>query len=509
MNSIKWLRTLALPSLFITISLILYPSFFLSMAQSQSTPLNLEGTQWEGPPANYPTLWALGTVQPFLVFGKQGKVTLQVLAIQSPGLMAGAKVNSPTFNPQADKPFEPALVTTPAASAVSEQAGTYTHRGSSIRLEFSDHRIDATLEGNVMVGELTIKESNKKEKWMVRRILSVDANISNANADSVSSTQALLKTVIGKYNPMRLTTNTISGQLNTGNSGKQYYYIFTAIPGELTITLNVESTPQSSFNGVQFVLLDLNEKIIGSGTTMSNYGRTTQSVEKINITQKRTMLLRVESLNNLGSGKYHIQLSEAFEIPSGDSRGELVPEGSKSKQPTNDIDKQKKASELLGEANLLNQQGKYPEAIEVYSKHIQLDTEFTISAYIYRGDTKLKLQDYSGAIADYNQVLRLCVNAKADSESKMSALKIKDPFEGLRSAGEVAEKALNMTDTEKEYDKLKTRKLMADLGLIMAYNSRGTAKSRLGDKIGACEDFRFACVLGNSEACENSKRVCN
>jgi hypothetical protein len=46
-------------------------------------------------------------------------------------------------------------------------------------------------------------------------------------------------------------------------------------------------------------------------------------------------------------------------------------------------------------------------------------------------------------------------------------------------------------------------------GLPEAYKSRGIAKSRLGDKVGACEDFRFACVLGNSEACENSKRVCN
>jgi lipoprotein NlpI len=85
---------------------------------------------------------------------------------------------------------------------------------------------------------------------------------------------------------------------------------------------------------------------------------------------------------------------------------------------------------------------------------IELDPTNT-KAYINRGVSKHKLNDYQGAIADFSKVIEL------------------DP-----------------TNTK-------------------AYINRGVSKYKLGDKYGACLDFSKSGELGNGGAYDIIKKFCN
>ena len=126
----------------------------------------------------------------------------------------------------------------------------------------------------------------------------------------------------------------------------------------------------------------------------------------------------------------------------------------------------------------------YEGAIEDYDKCLQLKPcrldktsapheWHQMLAYEQRGDAKLELTDYQGAVADYNQSFQLFSAGKARGGLSSFSL--------YEAVGDLSK----------------------------AYNKRGVAKDRLGDKAGACEDFRLACGLENAAACENSKKACN
>ncbi len=95
------------------------------------------------------------------------------------------------------------------------------------------------------------------------------------------------------------------------------------------------------------------------------------------------------------------------------------------------------------------------------------------TSYQWRGNAKLAIKDYRGALLDYNQYLLLY--DKPDDEPGSNLGELSDLFHGVQEE---------------------------------VYKNRGTAKYKLGDKVGACEDFRKSCKLGNDMACENSKLIC-
>jgi len=96
----------------------------------------------------------------------------------------------------------------------------------------------------------------------------------------------------------------------------------------------------------------------------------------------------------------------------------------------------------------------YKGAMQDYNKAIDLDPEYKI-AYFGRGTAKVKLKDYSGAIKDYNKAIDL------DPEFKN------------------------------------------------AYYGRGIAKYRLKDINGACLDWSKAGELGLEKAYDRIKEYCN
>ena len=117
-----------------------------------------------------------------------------------------------------------------------------------------------------------------------------------------------------------------------------------------------------------------------------------------------------------------------------------------------------KAGKALFRRNLGSTRGSkrdYDGAIEDFTKAIELDPDYT-NAYVWRGFVKLEvLDDYNGSIADYSK-----------------AIELKPDYAG-------------------------------------AYNDRGYSKYYLGDKRGACDDWKRAASLGHKNAAKVVREDCN
>lgn len=160
-----------------------------------------------------------------------------------------------------------------------------------------------------------------------------------------------------------------------------------------------------------------------------------------------------------------------------------VPNGSNSKtlssgnSPTDEEALRRAAEDLFNEAQSFQLLGRHREAINKYDAALLLKRNYT-EAYFGRGDAKLKLKDYRGALADYDTFLL-----------RYFILEVEDKAKGRGGIN---------------FD-LVAMKSYAEL----AYYNRGAAKEMLGDKVGACKDFRKSCAAGNKRACKASKNACN
>ena len=169
-----------------------------------------------------------------------------------------------------------------------------------------------------------------------------------------------------------------------------------------------------------------------------------------------------------------------------DLRVELIPSVGESEQPTSNIDKEQRAMDFLGKAFDLTRQKKYSEAIESFTMAINLMPDFP-EAYVARARTKFEIQNYQGAIADYDQALRIW---KA----------------GTSKSGGLTDRAMRLALMDLRMD---LRSESPPIFPPQVYLDRGDAKHMLGDKAGACDDFRKACSEGMDKGCESSKQVCN
>ena len=167
-----------------------------------------------------------------------------------------------------------------------------------------------------------------------------------------------------------------------------------------------------------------------------------------------------------------------------DLRVELVPRASESEQPTGDIDKERRAIELLKKASHLAYQGNYREAIESYTMVIRLAPN-KYEAYLGRAYSKYSINDYRGAIADYDQIIRPFTDREAEIEADIKA--IKATYDGLKRALILGQRGYDI--------------------YAVAYRNRGLLKEMLGDKVGACDDLRKACELFDGD-CKDYNNLC-
>ncbi|WP_281232146.1 tetratricopeptide repeat protein [Flavobacterium gelatinilyticum] len=131
--------------------------------------------------------------------------------------------------------------------------------------------------------------------------------------------------------------------------------------------------------------------------------------------------------------------------------------------------------------------GNYKGAIADYTKAISKNSKM-VEAYQNRGVAKYKLKDLKGALADFNKTIEL---------DDMNA----DAFTGRANANFSLS---NFVETIED--------CTLCLGLnprdYIAYNLRGLAYSKIGDKKNACLDFSKAIELGSKSAAVNKASTC-
>ena len=121
----------------------------------------------------------------------------------------------------------------------------------------------------------------------------------------------------------------------------------------------------------------------------------------------------------------------------------------------------------------------YTGAIEYYTKDLA-DNPNNLNAYYRRGFTYSMLHNYKAATRDYSIVIR------------------KDPkyVWAYISRGSARHKLKKYDEAVTDFDTA----IELDPKNQEAYNNRGWAKHALGDKKGACKDWKHSKKMGNGEA---------
>jgi tetratricopeptide (TPR) repeat protein len=165
----------------------------------------------------------------------------------------------------------------------------------------------------------------------------------------------------------------------------------------------------------------------------------------------------------------------------------------------------------------------YSGAIQDYTKAIQLNPHSVIE-YCDRGNAKKKLGDYIGAILDYTKSIEVY---PYHSEAYYNRAVAKDSLKDFQSAKEDYDKykeVLSDTRDIAAYFNMgllhyKSKDYLAsvhdfDFAIDMnphddsSYYYRGNSKFNLGDKSGACSDWKKAGELGITKADDLIKQYC-
>lgn len=131
--------------------------------------------------------------------------------------------------------------------------------------------------------------------------------------------------------------------------------------------------------------------------------------------------------------------------------------------------------------------GDFAAAVGLYGQAIGIDPQFAL-AYSARGLARFRLGDYDGAVADCDAAIRIRPDM-ADAHQNRGTANV-----GRKRYREAVE----------DFD----RAIGLDPGFALAFSNRGVAKFHLGDRSGACEDWRAAAGQGNPEAQRFMKEQC-
>ncbi len=165
-------------------------------------------------------------------------------------------------------------------------------------------------------------------------------------------------------------------------------------------------------------------------------------------------------------------------------------------------------------------------AIKDFDKALEtgiLSDEYAFSAYSYRGNCKNELNDYTGAISDYNEALKFNTSP-FNIYGKRAVCKsmLGDNVGAILDLGKEIE--LNPNDPENYFMRGNEKIRLKDYrGAILDFNKaielnpkhsgafllRGFSNYYLGKKENACLDWSKAGELGNYEAYNLIKQYCN
>jgi len=144
--------------------------------------------------------------------------------------------------------------------------------------------------------------------------LVVSANVANAQSKD-------------RDNPTSLTSNVISGLIDSESRGNYYFYSFMANPGEISITLTVEpgrSAKPDFFSNmdrtaVGFTLFDHNAaEIAGKIVSTAISTGSQQAVARVEVTRRQLLVLSINiqdgAMYKTAGGKYRIRIEGAIEL---------------------------------------------------------------------------------------------------------------------------------------------------------------------------------------------------
>ncbi len=134
-----------------------------------------------------------------------------------------------------------------------------------------------------------------------------------------------------RANPTPLTSNEISGMVDSDTRGSIFYYSFMAGPGEVSITLTVEpgrklDDSDFSYASVGVHLFDRNAELITSKQASASAGAAAgQAVARADVARRQPVVLQVVIGGMNGRGRYRVQINGAVEVgqsrrPSGGIR---------------------------------------------------------------------------------------------------------------------------------------------------------------------------------------------
>ena len=133
--------------------------------------------------------------------------------------------------------------------------------------------------------------------------------------------------------------------------------------------------------------------------------------------------------------------------------------------------------------------GNYQQSIRYYSAALeQFEND---SSYYHRGNAKIKLKDFQGAIDDYTKAIGINPNNASFYKNRASA---KNELGDYQGAIPDFDKAITINPNNQT-----TR---------TSYKYRGVSKALVGDQNGACDDWRQATSLGDEVASEWVREQC-
>ena len=128
----------------------------------------------------------------------------------------------------------------------------------------------------------------------------------------IAATSSALAQSTNRDHPTPFNSDEIRGELN----GKEieYFYSFTAGPGEVTLTVDVKSSGGTTGTAFELLDADANKVLICcEGAQADSTGTTGRDVKSIKLGKRQTVILHMTPFT-YGTGTYRVRISGAAEL---------------------------------------------------------------------------------------------------------------------------------------------------------------------------------------------------
>jgi hypothetical protein len=124
-----------------------------------------------------------------------------------------------------------------------------------------------------------------------RRLLGVSLMSLMILLGSALSAAAQTTPSTDRDSPTPFTTNEVKGEGT--NDKTEYFYSFTAGPGEVTLAFDVKAAKQANLHGFDYELFDARSSRLAGGFLDPVRGESKRKIEKINVRGQQQLLLRL------------------------------------------------------------------------------------------------------------------------------------------------------------------------------------------------------------------------